>query len=75
MKVYFFASVSEITGVSQIEQAGFEELGDLISELEQTYPELRRIKYAVAVNHEIVSLNKVLSPDDEIALLPPFSGG
>ena len=32
------------------------------------------VKYKVAVNHKFVN-EKILEENDEIALLPPFSGG
>jgi sulfur-carrier protein len=43
--------------------------------LEKQYPGLQDRKFAIAVNHEIVSVNTALSEDAEVALLPPSSGG
>jgi molybdopterin synthase sulfur carrier subunit len=43
--------------------------------LEENYPILRKIPYLVAINRTISSLESSLTPGDEIAILPPFSGG
>ena len=39
------------------------------------FPELDGKKFAIAVNKKIVSDNINLAPTDEIALMPPYSGG
>lgn len=43
--------------------------------LEQQYPALINIKYAIAVDKKIVSGNVSINETSTIALLPPFSGG
>jgi len=45
-------------------------------ELKTNYPKLKDIKsLLVAVNSEYAESNLVLSENDEIALIPPVSGG
>jgi len=43
--------------------------------LEENYPFLRNIPYLVAVNKTISPPENPIRPSDDIALLPPFSGG
>jgi len=43
--------------------------------LSNAYPELNELKISIAVNKKIVHENMLLNDGDEVALLPPFSGG
>ena len=43
--------------------------------LEETYPEIQGITYLLVVNKVIATTDTILNSNDEIALLPPFSGG
>ncbi len=43
--------------------------------LHQMYPRITALNYSIAVNKIIVNNNQALNDTDEIALLPPFSGG
>jgi len=53
-----------------------ETAGDLIDQLIQDYPALKDLNsLAVAVNGEYASKNTLVKPSDEIALIPPVSGG
>lgn len=77
MTVKFFASIAEITGCESI---SLEEVNSdtyvLRERLEARWPTLKNATYALAVNRVIVSSEPfALSDDDEVALLPPFSGG
>jgi molybdopterin synthase catalytic subunit len=55
------------------------QVNDLIAEVQNINPELGDLllkkKVVVSVNHEIAHGETVLTPTDEIALLPPFAGG
>lgn len=46
-----------------------------MSNLKTRYPVLNELKFSLAINKKIISENTVLNSHDEIALLPPFSGG
>ncbi len=43
----------------------------------ETFPNLKKsnIPFFVAVNHKYVADSDVITPNDEIALIPPVSGG
>lgn len=47
----------------------------LKNKLATLYPEIDSIPYRIAVNKNIVNGNHILNKGDEVALLPPFSGG
>jgi molybdopterin synthase sulfur carrier subunit len=50
--------------------------GDLRASLEQQYPRLKQIKsYLLAVNNEYANDALALTERDEIAVIPPVSGG
>jgi MoaE-MoaD fusion protein len=50
-------------------------VADLIVQLRQDYPEDRFRGIAVSVNAEYATASRALHQDDEVALLPPVSGG
>ena len=43
--------------------------------LEKVYPEIKNTTYSFALNQKMTNQNATLQNQDEIALLPPFSGG
>lgn len=79
MRVLFFGMMKELAGKSQDElnlQNGAL-VRDVLQHFEAQLPQLRefRSSLAVAVNEQYASPDTVLKPDDEIAILPPVSGG
>ena len=79
VKVLFFASIREITGMQNIglQLADDTTVSGLRKELIRKYPKLKctDTKCAVAVNQEYVADDQILSNGDEVALIPPVSGG
>jgi MoaE-MoaD fusion protein len=49
----------------------------MLSKISIIYPKLKHIlnNIQISVNYRIVDLNTVLKEGDEVALLPPISGG
>jgi len=80
VKVLFFASSREITGVSSIdleleEGTTTENLKKLIN---QYYPGLsfeKNINLKLAVNRKYCTEDTILHDRDEIAVIPPIAGG
>ncbi|WP_420150655.1 molybdopterin converting factor subunit 1 [Spirosoma sp.] len=78
VSVLLFGISRDLTGQSAIsvplrEGANVE---NLLSQLHQDYPALAGIRsLLVAVNGEYAEMDQVLSQRDEIALIPPVSGG
>ena len=77
--VRLFAGYRERAGVAQVElelpQGAT--VGDLASEMVRRYPPMTReaSRLVVAVNQEYQEHDHVLSGGDEVALIPPVSGG
>lgn len=73
-----FGATKDIFGKRELtfEVDGEPTVARLRSQLEQKFPELKELKSLfVAVNHEYAEDHHVLNPADEIALIPPVSGG
>ncbi|MDH4226218.1 MAG: MoaD/ThiS family protein [Deltaproteobacteria bacterium] len=77
IKVLFFGILSSKTGVKEtsIEARSGMKVGDLLKELRKLYPALPNAPYMVAVNEEQAKQNTTIKDKDEVAIMPPFSGG
>ncbi|HEX3024577.1 MAG TPA: MoaD/ThiS family protein [Chitinophagaceae bacterium] len=47
----------------------------LQQKLEEKYPCLQNITYAITVDKKIIAINTAINAASSVALLPPFSGG
>jgi molybdopterin converting factor subunit 1 len=79
VKVLFFGMLKEIAGRST-ENVDLQEgasVRDLLGHYESQLPALKNLlpSVALAVNQQYAAPDTVLGPDDEVALLPPVSGG
>jgi len=79
IKVLFFASCRDIVGTKELDlevQEGFR-AGDLKRNLLEEYPRLAALSdvLSVAINAEYVDESVLLNPGDEVAFIPPVSGG
>ncbi|MEP6948862.1 MAG: molybdopterin converting factor subunit 1 [Ginsengibacter sp.] len=78
MKVLAFGIVKDIFGNSMVhvdltDGATIDKLKML---LEEKYPRLNQLgSYMVAVNNEYASAGDLVNEGDEIAIIPPVSGG
>ncbi|MFD1141893.1 MoaD/ThiS family protein [Larkinella insperata] len=78
VSVLLFGITREIVGSSaltlDLPQTG--QVGDLLLNLKERYPALNGLRsLLVAVNGEYAETDQRLRPNDEIALIPPVSGG
>ena len=78
--IKYFANLREIAGKSEEKLSSgdlsFEAFHQLIGKSQPQIAELIRTKkIMVSVNHSMAEINTVIRDGDEIALLPPFSGG
>ena len=77
--VQLFAKAAELTGKRQmtVYLSDEETVGTLFRRIAITHPELGELKASLrfAVNHEFTDDTKRLHAGDEIAFLPPVSGG
>lgn len=79
VRVLFFGMLKELAGKStdQVELKNDASIRDLLAEYELRIPRLKEslASLAVAVNQEYAGPDTKLKADDEVALLPPVSGG
>lgn len=79
IQVLYFASLAEKIGMQQqgLELQPNATVADAIEQLTVQHPSLESLKegIATAVNMKYVDLEKVLTEGDELALIPPVSGG
>lgn len=76
--VLYFAQVREATKVKKetLEISKNSSVTDLLSLIRTRYPELRNvIDFNTSVNYKLVNSDAILRDKDEVALLPPVSGG
>ena len=77
-KINLFGIAKDIVGSNVTEIVMSQSADDqaVLGELKTNYPKLKDIKsLLIAVNNEYAELDLILSENDEIALIPPVSGG
>lgn len=79
MRVLFFGRLKEIVGsdTDDVEIDAGARVEDLFARYSGRFPSLTDLRGSVApsVNQELARWEAALSPDDEVAFLPPVSGG
>lgn len=81
IQVKFFAMLRQTLegGMTQVEATNIQTVDDLLEKLDSERPGLRKAvenaRAKVAINHEFASLDAQVSDGDEIAFIPPMSGG
>ncbi len=81
MKILLFGVTRDIAGKAELELppetvTSLGNVNDLREFLMGEYPELKKLSsMAIAVNNEYASGDTGIDQEDEIALIPPVSGG
>jgi MoaE-MoaD fusion protein len=79
IRILLFAAAREFTGANslRLDLAVGATVADLRAELSHDFPAMAPLlaKSAVAVNQDFAEDSRVLSPQDEVAIIPPVSGG
>jgi MoaD family protein len=77
VRVRLFASLRELAGSSEVDVEATDVAGLLSSLSERFGPRFDRIMLAgsVVVNGERAEADRRIGPTDQVALLPPVSGG
>ncbi len=75
--VKFFASVREVIGARSqtVEVPEGTTVGALWQRYVDQHPRLATLGLAYAVNHEYSGTERLLKDGDEVAVIPPVSGG
>ena len=75
MKLLFFGPLADIAGKTQFDLSEIQNTDELKWKIFEKHPELETHSFLIAVNKKVQRENVTLNNADEIALLPPFSGG
>jgi molybdopterin converting factor subunit 1 len=77
--VKLFAAMRDLTGddAATVEVPDGATVGDLRRELSKVLPLARTLlmRSGIAVNHDLAANDRPLRPTDELAVIPPVSGG
>jgi molybdopterin synthase sulfur carrier subunit len=78
LNILAFGIVKEIFQNSsvEVELNGAPTISNLRSVIEKDYPRLKQLaSYMIAVNNEYATADLIIDAKDEIAIIPPVSGG
>lgn len=75
MNVKLFGALVDIAGTENLLLQSVSNVNDLRNQFIELYPEAKTSKFLIAVNKKIVNENYSINESDEVALMPPFSGG
>lgn len=74
-KIMAFGMIADRVGRNEWTWEGVKDVRALRQRLEKDFPQMKGMRYQVAVNKKIVTPETPLEDQAEIALLPPYSGG
>jgi len=74
MTIITFGQIAELLS-NKITFDAVSDTDTLRNKLEEKFPALLNIKYAIAIDKKIVLSNTEINETSTIAILPPFSGG
>ena len=78
MRVLLFAGLAEVAGQRELtldEEDPPRTVGELQARLREQWPALASRPFRVAVNQRYAAAEDALGDGDELALIPPVSGG
>lgn len=73
--VLLFGNLAQIAGATKITLQDVKDTITVNELLQSKFPEFKNKKYAIAVNNLLIKDAQNLNNGDELAFLPPFSGG
>ncbi len=74
-RIKAFGMLAEKLPASEFDFPYFQDTEKLLAGLTGEYPQLKSLNFSIAVDKILVQEKHHLNGNEEIALLPPFSGG
>jgi molybdopterin synthase sulfur carrier subunit len=74
VKIQLFGQLKQMAGVPEL-TLDIKDTDGLIKEIATRFPEIEKLTYLIAVDRNIVQVNTPVRAIQELALLPPYSGG
>lgn len=74
IKIQLYGQLKQIAGVSELSTEAAD-TDALIREIAARFPMTEKLNYLIAVDRNIVQTNTAIKTGQELALLPPYSGG
>lgn len=75
VKVLFFGVLTEITGTGMKYYDDVKSIEHLKQRVSDDFPEIVHYSFKTSLNSNLTALDSDLKDEDEVAFLPPFSGG
>ena len=75
MKILLFGQLKQITGSSELQLERIGSTDQLMVEMKSRYPAMADLNYLIAIDKTIIHTDTVICENQELALLPPYSGG
>jgi len=75
IRLLFFGVLTDVIGQNMVELNDINDLQSVKEYVQTEFPKLTEHSHIVSVNREIVKDNQELKDGDEVAFLPPFTGG
>ena len=74
VKIKLFGQLRQIMGSHEL-NTDVSDTDALVREINRRFPELEKLNYRIAVDKNIIETNTPIQAGQELALLPPYSGG
>lgn len=74
VKIKLFGQLKQIAGVPEL-TLDVTDTDGLKIEIAARFPEIKNLTYLIAVDRTIVQVNTPVKANQELVLLPPYSGG
>jgi molybdopterin converting factor small subunit len=74
VKIQLYGQLKQMAGVSEL-TLDVKDTDGLAKEIAARFPQIEKLTYLIAVDRTIVQVNTPIKAIQELALLPPYSGG